>query len=76
MPSNVRVGLMIYGARRAKDCTDIQLVSPVQANNRDQVVLSMAGLQAKGETPIADAIIKKPRKPFRHFLAKTIRSSC
>jgi Ca-activated chloride channel family protein len=58
MPSNVRVGLMIYGARRAKDCTDIQLVSPVQANNRDQVVLSPPPLQAKGETPIADAIIK------------------
>ena len=61
MPNHVRVGLMVYGARRAKDCTDIHLVSPVQANARDQVVLAMAGLQAKGETPIADSIIMAAR---------------
>ena len=61
LPSEVRVGLMIYGARRARDCRDIQLVSPVQSNDRDTVILSMAGLQAKGETPIADSIMQGAR---------------
>ena len=67
MPSNVRVGLMIYGARRAKDCTDIQLVSPVQANNRDQVVLSMAGLQAKGRNANRRCDRKSPANLFVTF---------
>ena len=33
MPAEARLGLMLYGHRRAKDCTDIELVSPIGADD-------------------------------------------
>src|SRR5690349_5634020 len=53
MPKSAHLGLMIYGARRAKDCTDIELVSPIGADDNSALVMAMTGLKAKGETPIA-----------------------
>src|SRR5262249_61312913 len=61
MPDSAHLGLMIFGARRAKDCTDIDLVSPVGAGDQGALTMAMAGLKAKGETPIADAIIRGAR---------------
>src|SRR5262245_10016929 len=33
MPANVRTGLIAYGHRRAKDCGDIEVVSPIGADD-------------------------------------------
>ena len=56
IPTDTRVGLMVFGHRRAKDCTDIQLVSPIGAESAQAVATHVASLQPKGETPIAAAI--------------------
>jgi hypothetical protein len=58
MPQTARSGLMIFGAQRAKDCSDISLASPIGGRPPAELVQSMAGLEAKGETPIADAIMQ------------------
>ncbi len=56
IPSETRLGLMVYGHRRARDCSDIQLVSPVGAENAKTISTKVAALEPKGETPIAAAI--------------------
>src|SRR4051812_30287019 len=33
MPKDTRLGLMIYGHRRANDCSDIELISPIGADD-------------------------------------------
>lgn len=58
MPQTARTGLMVFGAQRAKDCSDIALVSPIGSQQPAELVLAMAGLEAKGETPIAEAILQ------------------
>jgi len=56
MPQTARTGLMVYGAQRAKDCSDIALVSPIGSQKPAELMVPIAQLEAKGETPIADAI--------------------
>jgi len=56
MPEEVRTGLMTYGHRRAKDCSDIEIVSPIgDADSRTQARM-VQGFDALGETPIAAAL--------------------
>src|SRR4051794_40127585 len=33
MPPETRLGLLLYGHRKAKDCTDMELVSPIGADD-------------------------------------------
>ncbi len=63
VPADVRVGLLLYGHRRAKDCTDIELVSPIGADDAATIARTIQGLKPKGETPIAEAI----RQAIRSF---------
>ena len=56
VPAGTRVGLMVFGHRRSKDCSDIQLVSPIGAESAQAVATQVASLEPKGETPIAAAI--------------------
>ncbi len=56
MPADVRVGLLLYGHRKAKDCTDIELTSPIGADDAAAIAKRVAGLKPKGETPIAAAL--------------------
>jgi len=56
MPADVRLGLLLYGHRRAKDCTDIELVSPIGADDAKTIGARIQALQPKGETPIAEAL--------------------
>src|SRR5262249_14609684 len=56
MPTGVRVGLLLYGHRRAKDCTDIELTSPIGADDPAAIAKRIAELKPKGETPIAAAL--------------------
>lgn len=65
VPKTVRLGLLMYGHRRAKDCTDIELVSPIGADDAATINSSIQAVDAKGETPIADAL----RQAARSFAA-------
>jgi hypothetical protein len=56
MPQSARTGLMVFGAQRPKDCSDIALMAPVGSRPPGELVPTIIGLEAKGETPIADAI--------------------
>jgi Mg-chelatase subunit ChlD len=61
MPKEARLGLMVYGHRRAKDCKDIELISPVGADDAGKIATQIAALQPKGETPIAGALEQAAR---------------
>jgi Mg-chelatase subunit ChlD len=65
MPPEARLGLLLYGHRKAKDCTDIELASPIGADDAAAISKRIAGLRAKGETPIAESL----RQAQRSFAA-------
>jgi Ca-activated chloride channel family protein len=72
VPSEVRIGLMLYGHRRSKDCTDIELVAPIGADDSAAIAKRIAGLNAKGETPIAGALLQAVRN-FNAFKGQSNR---
>jgi hypothetical protein len=65
MPKDARLGLLMYGHRRAGDCSDIELVSPVGADDAAAINKRIQGVDAKGETPIAESL----RQAARSFAA-------
>jgi hypothetical protein len=65
LPADARLGLLLYGHRRAKDCTDIELVSPLGADDAATIGKRVNATDAKGETPIAEAL----RQGARSFAA-------
>jgi Ca-activated chloride channel homolog len=56
IPGGVRTGLIAYGHRKAKDCSDIEVVSPIGADQPTAQARMVQGFEAIGETPIAAAI--------------------
>jgi hypothetical protein len=56
IPAGVRLGLLLYGHRRAKDCSDIELVSSIGSEDAASISARIQALEARGETPIADAL--------------------
>lgn len=56
MPAGVRTGLLVYGHRRAKDCSDMEVVSPIGADEARTQARMVEGFEAIGETPIAGAL--------------------
>lgn len=66
MPEDANLGLMVYGHRKAKDCSDIELVSPIGGDDANKLAMTIATLNAKGETPIAESI-KEASKSFSAF---------
>ncbi|MGE0151733.1 MAG: VWA domain-containing protein [Reyranellaceae bacterium] len=65
MPADTRLGLLMYGHRRAGDCSDIELVSPVGADDAAAINKRIQAVDAKGETPIAESL----RQAARSFAA-------
>lgn len=65
VPADVRLGLLMYGHRRANDCKDIELVSPIGADDAATINAKIQSAEAKGETPIAEAL----RQAARSFAA-------
>lgn len=65
VPAGVRLGLLMYGHRRAGDCKDIELVSPIGADDGATINAKIQAVDAKGETPIAEAL----RQAARSFAA-------
>ena len=66
MPKDARLGLLLYGHRRAKDCKDIELVSPIASEEADALAGTIAKLQPLGETPIA-ASLQAAARSFAAF---------
>lgn len=58
MPDNVNLGLLAYGHRNAKDCTDIEVISEIGKADATALQKTVAGLTAKGETPIAESLMR------------------
>jgi len=48
MPADVRVGLLLYGHRKAKDCTDIELTSPIGADDAAAIAKRITRAEAQG----------------------------
>ncbi|MGH8521701.1 MAG: vWA domain-containing protein [Gammaproteobacteria bacterium] len=65
MPADMRLGLLLYGHRRSKDCTDVELVAPIGSEPAGTLAGRIAALDGKGETPIAESL----RQAVRSFAA-------
>ncbi len=61
MPPETRLGLLMYGHRRGRDCTDIELVSPIGADDGKKIDSIIQSVQPRGETPIAEALSQAAR---------------
>jgi VWA domain-containing protein len=72
LPASARLGLMVYGHRRSKDCSDIELVSPIASEDAAALARYVGALDAKGETPIAEALVKAGRS-FAAFKGQSNR---
>jgi hypothetical protein len=60
-PEGTRLGLTLYGHRRARDCSDIENVQPIAPIDRQglfRMATQIGGLTARGETPIARTLIE------------------
>ena len=55
-PSDVPLGLMAYGHRRAKDCSDIEIVIPPRAGSGTAIRQAVDAMRPRGETPIAESL--------------------
>jgi len=66
LPPEVRLGLLAYGHRKAKDCTDMELVSPIGSEDAATIGGRIQKLNPKGETPIA-ASLEMAAKSFLAF---------
>lgn len=61
MPSGARLGLLMYGHRRGRDCSDIELVSPIGADDAKKIDGIIQSVRPRGETPIAEALTQAAR---------------
>lgn len=53
----VELGLMAYGHRKKGDCSDIELLVPPAAGNREAILKAVDGIVPKGKTPLCDAVL-------------------
>lgn len=63
LPDSARVGMLAYGTRvsdapenHAPGCEDIRTLAPVEAVDKDRLRGEIAGLEARGYTPIGNAL--------------------
>lgn len=57
LPENIATGLMFYGHRRKGDCRDMELAAPV-GTARPEILTRLAGVNAKGKTPLTASLEK------------------
>lgn len=53
---DTKVGLLAFGHRRAKDCTDMEVVVPLGAESAQSIINRVLAFKPLGETPIAASI--------------------
>jgi len=56
LPADLQVGLSVYGHRREKDCTDIEMVMPIAPLNPAAMKAKINAIKPKGKTPLSDAV--------------------
>ncbi len=56
MPPGAKAGLLAFGHRRKNDCSDVELLSPVGANDPQAIIGIATALKPKGISPIAAAL--------------------
>ena len=62
LPSSMEVGLMAYGHRRKGDCTDIELLVPLDKCDPSALKAKINALHPKGKTPLSAAVEQAARK--------------
>jgi Ca-activated chloride channel family protein len=60
-PPQSRVGLASFGHRRKADCSDVEIMTPVEAGGKDGVVAALEQLNPKGKGPISAALRESAR---------------
>ncbi len=64
LPKDTKIGLMAYGHRLSRKdlgaCNDIELITPVGNGSAGEIVNSIKAINAKGKTPIAEALRQAP----------------
>jgi hypothetical protein len=61
IPADSQVGFRAYGhqsSREAKDCTDSELIYPIEKINKDNLVNKIKSLEPKGWTPIEYSLLQ------------------
>lgn len=53
----VHLGLLMYGHRRKKDCSDIEMTIPLGPVDPNQYTRTLQSFQPKGRTPLSDSLI-------------------
>ena len=57
IPSEMELGLTVYGHRRKGDCGDIESLVPVGANTSAAIRSAVDGIKPKGKTPLSAAVL-------------------
>jgi len=61
LPEDTKVGLMVYGHRRASDCEDVEVLIPIGPNAPKDVRKKLASITPKGKTPLAYSLEQSQR---------------
>ncbi len=56
LPDNARIGLIAYGHRRKGDCNDVETLVKLGADHKPALLTAVAGLNAKGKTPLTRSV--------------------
>lgn len=55
-PTSSRIGLASFGQRRKGDCSDVEILTPVEAGGAERAVAALDALNPKGKGPVTAAI--------------------
>ncbi|MCP5459647.1 MAG: VWA domain-containing protein [Gammaproteobacteria bacterium] len=56
LPAGIKAGLEVYGHRSKGDCNDIEVLVPIGAGDKPDLIKQIQALQPKGKTPITLAL--------------------
>ncbi len=82
IPDTTRIGLIAYGHRRKGDCSDVETLVTLAANDKQSVLKAVKGLNAKGKTPLTRSVnqaiemLKSEKNPSTVVLVSDGIESC
>lgn len=56
LPKDVQAGLVVYGHRKERECSDIELLVPPGSTDRDALLSKIQSINPKGKTPITASL--------------------